>query len=284
MEGLSLLDIAIPRRNTLSSYNEAASRKFKIRHVNIVHRTNDDSVVTKQAQIITAVVKPVHKKVPNIKLNNGQEMPIFGLGTCDRAAKDGAVTIAIMDAIDSGYRHFDCAWNYMNEDEVGAGIKAKINEGVIKREDVFIVSKLWNTFHRPDLVEVGLRQSMEKLQVSYVDLYIIHFPTAFEGTGHPTERYPKDEFGKTKYANIDICDTWNAMEQLVHNGLVKSIGLSNFNSNQLERILTRCIIPPAVHQVEVHPYLSNRRLVEWCQARGINVCAYSPLNSPHRLK
>jgi len=220
-------------------------------------------------------------KAPLSRLNNGINIPAFGLGTCARKSGSDEVIKAVKDAIDVGYRHFDCAWNYENEEDIGQGINEKIQEGVVKREDVFVVSKLWNTFHNPELVEVGCRQSLKNLGLEYMDLFLIHFPTAFKGctTG---VRYPKDEFGNVIYADIDICDTWKAMEQLVHKGLVKSIGMSNFNSDQLTRILSKCTIPPAINQVEVHPYFSNRKLVEWCMARGIRVTAYSPLQNQEK--
>ncbi len=171
----------------------------------------------------------------------------------------------------------------MNEEAIGAGIKAKIEEGVVKRKDLYIVSKLWNTFHRRDLVKVGLQQSLDRLGLDYLDLYLIQYPTAFKGKGHSFERYPMDAYGKVDYADVDICDTWNAMEVMVNKGLVKSIGVSNFNRNQLERILETCDIPPAIVQLEVHPYFNNTNLVDFCRSKNIQVTAYSPLCSPHRI-
>lgn len=196
-------------------------------------------------------------------------------------SKPGEVFQAVRDAIDAGYRHIDCAYNYLNEAEVGTGIKSKIDQGIVKREDLFVCSKLWNTFHRPDLVEPALQNSLKDLQLSYLDLYLIHFPTAFQEGG---DRYPKDEQGKVVFSNVDFCDTWKAMEELVHKGLVKSIGISNFNSKQMERILACASIPPAVNQIEVHPYMSQTKLVEFCKAKNVAVTAYSPLRSQDRLK
>lgn len=172
----------------------------------------------------------------------------------------------------------------MIETEIGVGIKAKIDQGVVKRKDLFIASKLWNTFHRRDLVKVGLDQSLNRLGVSYLDMFLIHYPTAFRGTGNSPERYPKDANRNIAYADVDICDTWNAMEILVHKGLVKSIGVSNFNSKQLERILEMCTIAPAVVQIEIHPYHSNQKLVDFCQAKNIQVVACSPIDEPSLLQ
>jgi len=216
-------------------------------------------------------------EVPKLKLNNGQEIPAFGLGTWK--SKPGEVTQAVKDAIDAGYRHIDGAHIYQNEPEVGAGIKAKIDEGVVKREDLFITSKLWNTFHRPDLVEPAIRTTLKDLGLEYVDLYLVHWPIAFKEEG---ELAPKDDNGKIIYSEADYLDTWKAMEEVAKKGLAKSIGVSNFNSEQLERLLSISTITPVTNQVECHPYLNQRRLIEFCKSKNITVTAYSPFGSPDR--
>lgn len=140
-------------------------------------------------------------KVPRVTLNNGKSIPILGLGTW--GSPPGEVAQAVKDAIDVGYRHIDGAHVYQNEHEVGEGVNAKIAEGVIKREDLFITSKLWNTFHRPNLVEGACRTTLKNLGLDYVDLYLIHWPMAYKEDG---ELFPSGADGKTAYSDVDYID------------------------------------------------------------------------------
>jgi len=212
-----------------------------------------------------------------VELCDGSTIPAVGLGTWK--SKPGEVEQAVKDAIDVGYRHIDCAMIYQNEEEVGRSIKEKINDGTVKREDLFIVSKLWNSHHHPDYVEVGLRKTLECLGLDYLDLYLMHSPMAFkENAGLE----PVDENGKLIYSDVDYVDTWKAMEACVQKGLARSIGVSNFNSQQLQRVLDVCSIKPVTNQVECHPYLNQKKLIDYCHQRGVIITAYSPLGSPDR--
>ncbi|XP_066248968.1 aldo-keto reductase family 1 member B1-like [Euwallacea similis] len=217
------------------------------------------------------------EKVPKIKFNNGQEFPVFGLGTWK--SKPGEVTQAVKDAFDIGYRHIDCAHVYGNEPEIGEAIKGKIADGTVKREDIYITSKLWNTMHRPDLVEPALRKTLSDLGLKYLDLYLMHWPFALK---EEDALFPVDASGKTVFSEVDYLDTWKALEEVVKKGLTKSIGISNFNKKQVDRLWENSTIKPVTNQIEVHPYLNQKKLIAHCQAKGITITAYSPLGSPDR--
>jgi len=220
----------------------------------------------------------IKMSIPTLTLNNGRKMPLFGLGTW--LSPPGQVTQAVKDAIDAGYRHFDGAHCYQNENEVGDGINAKIEEGVVKREDLFVTSKLWNSMHRADMVVQACRTTLKNLRLDYVDLYLIHWPVAYKDSFE--DIFPKDKNGKFIPSDADFVDTWGAMEECVKLGLAKSIGVSNFNSEQISRILAKCTIKPVINQVELQPYHPQKKLEAWCLSKDIHLTAYSPLGNPTR--
>ncbi|XP_070502400.1 aldo-keto reductase family 1 member B1-like [Chironomus tepperi] len=194
-----------------------------------------------------------------------------------RRSPVGEVIQAVKDAIDAGYRHFDCAHIYENEEEVGQAINDKIAEGTVKREDLFITSKLWNTFHDPKEVRGACKESLKKLNLDYLDLYLIHWPMGYAMTDGTAKL---DEAGEHLLTNFDLLDTYRAMEELVDAGLTKSIGVSNFNIKQIDYITENARIQPVTNQIECHPYLLNTKLREHCKSKNIVVTAYSPLGSP----
>lgn len=151
------------------------------------------------------------------------------------------------DAIDIGYRHIDCAHVYGNEKEVGEAIKTKIAEGVVKREDLFITSKLWNTYHKPELVETAIKKTLSDLNLNYLDLYLIHWPFAYKDG---PDNFPQTAEGKPFIDDsVDYLDTWKAMEAVFEKKLTKNIGVSNFNSEQIEKLLKNCKVKPVTNQV-----------------------------------
>ncbi|PSN47618.1 Alcohol dehydrogenase [NADP(+)] A [Blattella germanica] len=214
-------------------------------------------------------------EIPNLKFSNGYAIPVIGLGTWK--SKPGEVQVAVEVALDAGYRHIDCAFAYRNESEVGKAIENKIRNGVVKREDIFVTSKLWNTCHRPDLVMSACKNTLADLGLDYLDLYLIHWPFAFK---EGNDIIPTDEFGNIILSDVDYMDTWKEMENCVNLGLVRSIGLSNFNSQQLQRVIDESCIKPMCLQVEINPYLNQSKLRAFCRERSIVITAYSPLGSP----
>ncbi|XP_060068295.1 1,5-anhydro-D-fructose reductase-like [Ylistrum balloti] len=211
------------------------------------------------------------------KLQSGNVMPAVGLGTYAPKQGEDEVITAVKIGVRAGYRHLDCAAIYRNERAVGHAIKELIIEDTIKREDLFVTSKLWNTCHRPDLVRSSLKKSLYDLGLTYLDLYLIHWPMGLQEGG---EFIPKDEDGTVLFSDVDFVETWKALEDCVDEGLVKDIGLSNFNSQQISQILDIAHIPPSNNQIEIHLHLANSKLIQFCQEKGISVTAYSPLGSP----
>jgi diketogulonate reductase-like aldo/keto reductase len=216
----------------------------------------------------------------SLTLNNGNKMPALGLGTWK--SEPGKVTKAVEHALlKANYKHIDCAAIYGNEKEIGAAFTSVFESGKVKREDVFVTSKLWNTEHHPDNVEKACQQTLKDLNLEYLDLYLIHWGIAFEPSA---ERYAFDENGIIKTIPVSIKETWQAMEKLVEKGLVKSIGVSNFTTPMLVDLLTYAEIKPAVNQIELHAYHNQQALVDFCGHKEIAVTAYCPLGKPGNLR
>ncbi|KAF5298739.1 hypothetical protein FQR65_LT09608 [Abscondita terminalis] len=204
------------------------------------------------------------------------QMPIVGLGTW--RAQPEEIRNAVLAALNCGYRHIDTAFNYHNEEAIGNALKEWFASGNGKREDVFITTKLPTVGNRAKDVEKFLNLSLSRLQLDYVDLYLIHTPFAFKCDSNFTPQIQDDG----NFA-LDINDnvlTWKAMEEQVEKGLCKSIGLSNFNAEQIRNIYNVSKIKPTVLQMEVHAYLQQKDLINMCRQLNITVTAYSPLGSP----
>src|ERR1700733_6899453 len=205
-------------------------------------------------------------RTAKLPLNNGSgDMPALGFGTL---IPDPTVTIsATKDALEAGFRHFDCAERYRNEREVGEALKAALAAGTVKREDIFVTTKLWNSNHRPERVGPALQGSLDRLGLEYVDLYLMHTPFAF---APGDDQDPRDANGDIIYDDgVTLSDTWAAMESLVDNGLARAIGMSDVSLETLSPLYDSARIKPAVVQVESHPYLPETELLQFCAGKGI---------------
>lgn len=215
---------------------------------------------------------------PTIALKTtGQLMPLIGFGAWKVPKATCADTI--YNAIKSGYRLIDGAQDYENEKECGEGVRRAISEGIIKREDIFITSKLWNTFHSKEHAVNMAKKSLADWGLEYFDLFLIHFPIAQKYVD-PAERYPPGllydvKAGTMDFENVPIAETWGALESLVKDGLVKNIGISNFNAGLIRDLLTVAKIRPAVLQIEHHPYMTQPNLIEYVQSQGLAITGYS---------
>ena len=211
-----------------------------------------------------------------LSFDNGDELPVLGLGTWKSAPGD--VYDAVKFALQTGYRHLDCAAIYGNEAEVGNALSDSIEDGVVARDDVWVTSKLWNDAHRPKHVRPALKETLDDLQLDTLDLYLMHWPIALtRGTGMPES---PDDF--VSLDEVPLSETWAAMEELVDEGLVRHIGVSNFNVPKLRRLMDTADHTPEMNQVEMHPYLQQRDLLTFADEHDLPLTAYSPLGSKDR--
>ena len=211
------------------------------------------------------------------------KMPAIGLGLWKIARDDTAEMVR--SAIAEGYRHLDSAADYGNEAEVGEGLQAALSDGLVSREDLWITSKLWNTFHRPEHVRTACERTLKDLRLSELDLYLIHFPIALQYVDFDT-RYPPEWIADPAAENpvmapdtVPLSDTWGAMEELVHAGLVKEVGVCNYNTGLLHDLMAYSQIKPAMLQIESHPYLTQERLLRAAAQYDMAVTAFSPLGA-----
>lgn len=212
----------------------------------------------------------------SIKLNSGYEMPLVGFG-CWKVDK-ATCADQIYNAIKVGYRLFDGAEDYGNEVEVGQGINRALDEGIVARDELFIVSKLWNSFHHPDNVEKAFNRTLSDLNLEYVDLFLIHFPIPFKFVPFE-EKYPPGAYtgdgDKVHTEDVTLLETWKALEKLVKSGKVKSIGISNFTTALVADLYRGAEIKPAVLQIEHHPYLQQPTLINYVKSLGMAITGYS---------
>lgn len=209
-----------------------------------------------------------------IALNNrSDEIPALGFGTL--IPNPIATRQAVKLALQAGFRQFDCAERYRNEEQVGEAMRLVFEQSKIKRKDVFIGTKLWNNNHRPERVKPAFEASLKRLQIDYVDLYSLHTPFAFKPG---EEQDPRDDKGNVIYDNeTSLTETWKALERLVDEGRCKAIGLSNISLEKLKEVADSARIKPAVIQVEAHPYLPQWELLDYCKSNGIVMQAFAAL-------
>lgn len=219
-----------------------------------------------------------------LRLADGGRMPAVGLGLwkVERGAAPGLVE----EAVRCGYRHLDSASDYGNEAEVGVGIRSALSAGLCRREDLWVTSKLWNTYHAPEHVRPAAERTLRDLGLDYLDLYLIHFPIALRFVPFE-ERYPPEWVydpsaaqPRMEPAAVPLAETWGAMEELVDAGLVRRIGVCNYGTSLLRDLLSYARVRPAVLQVELHPYLVQEKMVRFCRENGIAVTGFSPLGAP----
>lgn len=218
-----------------------------------------------------------------LRLHDGSRMPSIGLGLWKVATTDAPSLV--VQAIEAGYRHLDSACDYGNEAEVGCGIQEALKRQLCRREDLWVTSKLWNTYHHAEHVRPALERTLNDLKLDYLDLYLVHFPIALDYVPMET-RYPpgwlhdpQSDAPAMRPVRVPLQETWHAMEELVRARLVRRIGVCNYGCSLLRDLLAYAEIQPAVLQVELHPYLVQPKLIRFCQEAGIAVTGFSPLGA-----
>lgn len=219
-------------------------------------------------------------------LNNGVKMPGLGFGTFASEGAKGESYAAVKKALEVGYRHLDCAAFYKNEDEVGDAIRdfIKENPGKLKREDLFICTKVWNHMHEPEDVKYSFEQSLRALGTDYIDLFLVHWPIAAERTDdYQPKRTAEGTYITKKELTENPEPTWRAMEELYQSGRARAIGVSNWTIEGLKKLMSFAKVKPTVNQIEIHPFLPNEALVKFCLENGVLPEAYSPLGSQDQV-
>jgi alcohol dehydrogenase (NADP+) len=211
----------------------------------------------------------------SLTFNNNDKMPILGLGTWK--AEPGDVGKAVKEAVRIGYRHIDCAAIYGNEAEIGKALQEVMQTGLVKRDELWITSKLWNNAHAREEVSIALKKTLTDLRLGYLDLYLIHWPVATR----PDVTFPRKAEDFFSLAEMPLNETWAGMEDCVESGLAKHIGVSNCSIKKIEA-LSNAKIRPEVNQIELHPYLQQEEMLNYCKKHNIYLTAYSPLGSGDR--
>lgn len=219
-------------------------------------------------------------------LNNGVKMPGLGFGTFANEGAKGESYQAVIKALEVGYRHLDCAAFYQNEEEVGDAIRdfIKQNPTKLKREDLFICTKVWNHMHKPEDVKYSFNESLRKLGLEYIDLFLVHWPIAAERTDDYQVKIGSDgKYIINKELTENPEPTWRAMEELYESKKARAIGVSNWTIEGLKKLQTFAKVKPTVNQIEIHPFLPNEELVKYCLDNDVLPEAYSPLGSQNQV-